>query len=344
MSSYSELLQDVEWGYNRDHEPLPQINLCMLTGVTSRLPIYQVLYSGSLKDVSTLTTTLAKMDAIADGRPLLAVMDKGFFSTRNLNAMLRHTPTIPFLIAVPFTTGFATRMVASERKDINRLQHTLVLGEDSLRAVTKERAWNAQHSLYTHVYYHALKAVTRREELYAQVTELKERAEADPASAKADATAQKYLIVRKSAHTSSGYTVNIREEVVAKELNTAGWLVIVSTQITDAKAALTIYRNKDIVEKGFLRLKVNLNLGRLRVHSDDRMQNKVFIGFIALILLSHLHNVMLDQNLYKQITLKKLLLTLAKLRVQHIHGHRILFPSTKEQKAIYKAFGVKEPM
>ena len=132
--------------------------------------------------------------------------------------------------------------------------------------------------------------------------------------------------------------------MVAKELNTAGWLVIVSNQITDAKAALTIYRNKDIVEKGFLRLKVNLNLGRLRVHSDDRMQNKVFIGFIALILLSHLHNVMLDQNLYKQMTLKKLLLTLAKLRVQHIHGHRILFPSTKEQKAIYKAFGVKEPM
>ena len=316
----------------------------MLTGVTSRLPIYQALYSGSLKDVSTLTTTLAKMDAIADGRPVLAVMDKGFFSTRNLNAMPRHTPTIPFLIAVPFTTGFATRMVASERKDIDRLQHPLVLGEDSLRAVTKERAWNAQHSLYTHVYYHALKAVTRREELYAQVTELKERAEADPASAKADATAQKYLIVRISAHTSSGYTVNIREEVVAKELNTARWLVIVSTQITDAKAALTIYRNKDIVEKGFLRLKVNLNLGRLRVHSDDRMQNKVFIGFIALILLSHLHNVMLDQNLYKQMTLKKLLLTLAKLRVQHIHGHRILFPSTKEQKAIYKAFGVKEPM
>ena len=132
--------------------------------------------------------------------------------------------------------------------------------------------------------------------------------------------------------------------MVAKELNTAGWLVIVSNQITDAKAALTIYRNKDIVEKGFLRLKVNLNLGRLRVHSDDRMQNKVFIGFIALILLSHLHNVMLDQNLYKQMTLKKLLLTLAKLRVQHIHGHRILFPLTKEQKAIYKAFGVKEPM
>ncbi|MGW8956308.1 hypothetical protein [Paenibacillus sp. NPDC055715] len=60
-SSYSELIPDVEWGYNRDKEQLPQINMCMLMGETSRPPpIYQVLYSGSLKDVSTLETTLFK--------------------------------------------------------------------------------------------------------------------------------------------------------------------------------------------------------------------------------------------------------------------------------------------
>ena len=344
MSSYSELLQDVEWGYNRDHDHLPQVNLCMMMGETSRLPIYQVLYSGSLKDVSTLDTTLAKMDAISGGKPVLAVMDKGFFSTRNVNTMLNRTPPLRFIIAVPFTTGFAKRMIVSERKDIDHLQHTLVLGEDSLRAVTKERAWNAQHRLHTHVYYHALKAVTRREDLYAQVTVLKERAEADPLSALTDRAAKKYLIIRKSVHTPSGYTVNLREAVVAKELDTAGWLVVVSNHVADAREALAIYRHKDVVEKGFLRLKITLNLGRLRVHRDDRMQNQVFIGFVALILMSHLHKVMLDQDLYQRMTMKQLLLTLSKLRVQHIHGQRILFPLTKEQKAIYKAFGVKDPV
>ncbi len=166
-----------------------------------------------------------------------------------------------------------------------------------------------QPVLSTHVYYHALKAVTRQEEVYAQVTVLKDRAEVDPPSALADAVAKKYLIIRQSAHTPSGYTVNIRDEVVAKELQTAGWLVVVSNDVVDAKQALAIYRHKDVVEKGFLRLKVTLDLGRLRVHRDDRMQNKVFIGFIALILLSHLHNVMLNQNLYQRTTLKKLLLT-----------------------------------
>ena len=60
----------------------------MLMGETSRLPVYQTLYSGSLKDVSTLTTTLSKWKAVSAGRPTLLVMDKEFYSTANVNAML----------------------------------------------------------------------------------------------------------------------------------------------------------------------------------------------------------------------------------------------------------------
>ena len=37
-------------------------------------------------------------------------------------------------------------------------------------------------------------------------------------------------------------------------------------------------------------------------------------------------------------------MTLAKLRVQKINGHRILFPLTKEQKAIFKSFNIAEPV
>ena len=129
-----------------------------------------------------------------------------------------------------------------------------------------------------------------------------------------------------------------------RDRSTAGWLVIISNDVADAKEAIIIYREKDVVEKGFLRLKNSLDLGRLRVHREDSMQNKVFVGFISLILMSQIHKVMLDNGLYKKMTMKKLLMTLSKLRVQEINGTRILFPLTKEQKDIYKAFNVAEPV
>lgn len=342
-SSYSTGIQDVEWGYNRDNEQLAQINLCMLMGETSRLPVYQVPYSGSLKDVSTLETTLSKMDAISAKKKTLIVMDKGFFSTRNVNAMLNRQGPIRFVIAMPFTSKFAQKMVDSERKDIDCLDKTLVIGEQSLRAVTKNRAWSKDHQLYIHVYYDAMKGAKIREELYAYVTALKERAEADPEAAQSDESL-KYLIIRKSEHAPTGYTINVREEVVAKKLKNAGWLVVLSNDVVDAKQALIIYRQKDVVEKGFWRLKTQLDLGRLRVHRDDSMQNKLFIGFIALILMSYLHTVMSDKALYKKMTIKKMMMTLSKLRIQNINGSRILFPLTKEQKMIYNAFSVNEPV
>ena len=343
VSSYSRLIDEVEWGYNRDHEELPQINLCMLMGASSMLPIYQTIYSGSLKDVSTLKTTLAKMDTLSRGKPLLLVMDKGFFSTKNINELFNNS-LLRFIIAVPFTTSFAKNQVSSERKDIDCVENTLVIGSDSIRGVSKIRSWNKGQKVFVHVYCNALKAMKAREELYAHVAVLRERAQKDPAGAMQRDEYKKYLLIRHSEKAASGYTINIKKDIIDKELSHAGWMVLLSNHVSDAKEALIIYRGKDVVEKGFLRLKRSLDLGRLRIHRENSMQNKTFVCFLALILLSKIHKVMLDQGLYKKMTLKKLLMTLSKLRVQVINGTRILFPLTKEQKNIYKAFGVDEPV
>jgi hypothetical protein len=116
-SSYSELIESAEWGYNRDKEKLPQINICLLMGYQSGYPIYQSAYSGSLKDVTTLQSTMRGFKAIAGEKPMVAVMDKGFFSTKNANAMLSPKHHADFIIAVPFTSKFALGLVESESRD-----------------------------------------------------------------------------------------------------------------------------------------------------------------------------------------------------------------------------------
>jgi len=313
-------------------------------GEKSGLPIYQTVYSGSLKDVSTLKTTLSKMNALSKGKPALIVMDKGFFSTKNINAMLNDTANLRFIISVPFTSNFAKKQVEGERKDIDSLQNTIVSGGDSIRGVTKLRSWNKDHKVHTHIYFNAIKATKLRENLYAHVTLLKERAEAHTVASLHDDDYGKYLLIRNSEKSPSGYTISIKEDAIKNELETAGWMILISNDVTDTKEAIRIYREKDVVEKGFLRLKNSLDLGRLRVHREDTMQNKISVGFISLILATHIHKVMLEKELYKRMTMKKLLLTLSKLRVQVVNGTRILFPLTKDQKVIYKAFNIDEPV
>jgi hypothetical protein len=80
-------INECEWGYSRDGEKLPQVNLCMLLGGKTRLPVYQTLYAGSLKDVSTLKTTLSLAFSLGKKR-LTLVMDKGFYSKNNVETLL----------------------------------------------------------------------------------------------------------------------------------------------------------------------------------------------------------------------------------------------------------------
>lgn len=344
-SSYSELIDDVEWGYNRDHDNLPQVNLCMLMGETRRLPLYQSLYSGSQKDVRTLTRTLAQFEAITGNRAITVVMDKGFFSTHNINYMLKDTGNGPvkFLISVPFTAAFAKKQVESERKDIDSVENTILINGYSLRAVTKERTWDKEHKLYTHIYYNAKKALGIREELYTTVALLRQKATENPEKCLHDEDCQKYLIIRKSEKQSSGYTISIRTDVLEKSLQTAGWVVLISNVNSDAQKAMSIYRDKDVVEKGFLRMKNSIDLGRLRVHSDNAVQGKLFVGFVASVLMSGINKVMADKDLYRKYTMKELLRVLAKLRIQEINGQYILAPLSKEQRMIFEAFNLSLP-
>jgi len=334
VSSYSELIDDVEWGYNRDGDDLPQVNLCMLMGETSRLPIYQTIYQGSLTDVSTLKTTLAKFDRITSGSNILAVMDKGFYSKKNIDDLL--TDGKKFVIAVPFSNNFAKKQIEECRNSIDDFSNNIVVGSDTLRAITKKRKWGNKY-IYAHVFYNPIKAVIDRENLYKTIADMIERATEQPEKYKDNKKFNQYLDILPVEGDT--YSIKVKTDVVANARKYSGWLLIITNSIKNATEALNIYRSKDVVEKGFLKLKHSLDLSRVRMHSDATLHGKIFVCFVALILLSRIHNVMADKDLYKTYTMKQLMKTLSKRRSQKIGIDKIEYPITKEQKQIYSAFG-----
>jgi transposase len=347
VSSYSEMIDEVEWGYNRDGERLPQVNLCMLLGGKSRLPVYQSLYNGSIKDVSTLKTTLSLAFRIQENR-LTLVMDKGFFSIKNVKTLLSGVLKSKFILAVPWTVSFAGEQVERERGGIDSFSNVIVMGKEVLRGVSRRLDWPEMKSgsvcpLHVHIYYNLTTADEKKNRLYGYAAFLLEQAKKDPCDKRYEQEFKKYLVIRKLNKTGA-VSVWLREEVLEKELRHAGWMILISNHSKDAKEALRIYRAKDVIEKGFLKLKNNLDLNRLRSHGDTTMRGKVFMSFIALIILSHIHQVMLKAGLYKTMTKLELIRYMEKLKVQYIKGDRILFPVSKLQKNILDAFGVKYPL
>ena len=112
----------------------------------------------------------------------------------------------------------------------------------------------------------------------------------------------------------------------------------------DAKTALEIYRNKDVVEKAFGNLKERLNMRRMLVSSEQSLEGKLFVEFIALIYLSYIKKQMQEQQLFKKYTMQTLLDKLDVIECFEHPKHKLRVGEVlQKQKDIYKAMGVNVP-
>jgi transposase len=72
----------------------------------------------------------------------------------------------------------------------------------------------------------------------------------------------------------------------------------------DAITALELYHNKDVIEKAFGNLKELLNMRRTLVSSEQSLEGKLFVQFVALIYLSYIKKQMQVSGLFKNYTLQ----------------------------------------
>ncbi len=337
VSSYSEFIDYIRWGYNRDGENLPHVNLLMLTSEESRLHIYYRILSGSIKDVSTIDESLASLESLGS-RSIHLVMDKGFFSEANINALYNNH--YRFSVGVPFTSSIAKRAVEENREGIDSHNNFISIGDDDLYAVTKCSKWNG-HRCYIHTYYDSIRAELENKKFthkllqcYDELINCNERSENREFY-------NEYFIVKDLP--KRGRKVQYNEEAISKHKgNNIGWFVMISNKTKDAAEALRAYRQKDVVEKGFDDLKNDLDMKRLRIHSNASMEGRIFIQFIALILTAYLKNIMEEHEWTRNHNLQEIFSEMKSLKQVSIEGKRkkLITTPTKRQREIIELYQI----
>lgn len=336
VSSWSKMIQYVEYGYNRDKENLPQINLAMLYGEQSRLPVFARVYPGSIKDASTLEGMVDFIEQLKI-KQMRFVMDKGFFASDGLYRLL--DKYIKFSVGVPFTTKLAKESTERCLDTIASPLNAIEVDGHIYYAETISSKMNDRR-IYIHVYYNEERHTLERTVLMNKILKLEESLKNGNTKI-TDTTAKKYFTFHKS---KNGMNIHRREDVIDEETRLSGYFVIMTNDCKDPKEILGIYRTKDVVEKSFDNLKNDLDMDRLRIHSDAAMEGRVFIGFISLIITSYIRNVMRQKNMYKSFTFNTLLLELKKQKlIEFANGKELLTELTAKQKTIYKAFSIPQP-
>jgi transposase len=98
---------------------------------------------------------------------------------------------------------------------------------------------------------------------------------------------------------------------------------------------LTTHRERDIVEKGFKKMKNDIQSLSLNTNKDSTTKGFIFICFIGLIIRMRLLNIMRETKIIEEYTVESLLLELEKIRKVGLqNGEVIVTELTRKQKEI----------
>lgn len=279
------------------------------------------------------------------------VMDRGFYSEANINDLYRNH--LKFLIAAKKSLKFV-------RDRLDQVRDTIRTWTDynqkhDLYAVTIKTNWDysqerpykgdilkGSRRMYMHIYFNSERALEDERNLNALLCRLEEELTNGTTLPEHERLYAKYFDVTQTP--IRGTKVTAREDALAEARKNYGFFVLLSNEVKEAVTALEIYRNKDLVEKAFGNLKERLNFNLTGVSSDQILDGKLFVEFIALIYLSSLKKKMQDGNLFKKYTMQEFLDELDIIECFEYPGYeRRIGEVTKKQMELYEAIGVAPP-
>jgi transposase len=335
VSSYSQTMTDVEYGYNRDCEDLPQFNLGLFADESTKLPLYYNRYNGSLTDKTNLSYVLeyAKSVGISDVK---FVVDGGFINEDSFQNLSKHAKS--FTIGIPASLNISEEMLETHSQGIEK--YTNKLDGQEIYCVEKMTEYYGVDGRLM-LFYDSMAHAQLCNEMSGRIRLLSAELSGLKRYPKNKLKRySQYFIITKHA-TGGGFDFETDDENIDKLRFRKGFFLIFSTDWNATHDDILYhYRAKDAAEKLFDQMKIDMQGNRIRTHNEQTTNGKTFVTFIALairtFMLSKLKQFLSDNSF----SLKKVFNQLENITIitSSTKG-RFTKALTKKQKDILSAFG-----
>ena len=343
LSSHSSLMRLLEYGYNRDGLSLPQINLSLIMDKDLGIPVMYDIYPGSISDVTTLTGTLTKLEA-QGVKDYTAIMDRGFFSQNNLVEMLDRG--ISFIIAATFQLKEMKSLLTEAQRDIENVEYLQKFKEHTIyaKAVSLSVGY---HELQGYLYYDPKREHEEKEAFTSRLFDIREDIatirikNGQLASIRFFEKAGKFKNLFDWKQVDNRIEATIRQNAVAQRVNRMGKFMLFHSGDMDWMTCLSLYRERDEIEKEIEVMKSDLDVLPLNTHKDCTTSGFLFIVFLGLIIRSRLLRMMTEAGLLKKYSILGMLLEMEKFRKVTLADDQIITTEmTKKQRLIMEALNL----
>lgn len=343
ISTYSQMISLLEYGYNRDNLDLPQINFSMIVDKEKGIPVMYDLYPRSISDVTTLKNTIKKLqeEGVHD---YTLIMDKGFISTANIESLVSNdlsfiVPPSQTIKSVKEKTSEIHKTIYDpqnlnvyEGEPIFTMQVDINVGELNVKGYAyydQKREHQERNSFFKGL--HATLEMLEKVDL---------RRWMDPKMVFIS-LAKRYASYLTWKVKDNKFEIKVKKNAVSQRVNKMGKFILLYRGNLEWDECLSLYRSKDIVEKGFYFLKNYIEVPPANVKKNSTLKGHLFICFVSLIIRMKLMKEMKEAKLNKKFSVESLIVQLEKNKILLLsEGEQIVMERTKKQKEILDALGI----
>jgi len=379
ISWYGCGINMASWGHNRDHEDLPQVNYALLCARSTGMPLFAWPLDGSICDVRTLKNTMEFLDKL-NYKPECLMMDRGFACMGNITYLFKQGYV--FLQALRVNANWIHDIIDAGKDARLRPDSMLKVEDRTYYASTSICQWvtvkriNKRGAAVEETFVYQCKR-TKGEKYTAQDEEqilsqypckvhvlfcqelvggqwdkFMERLNKEYDRLIKDESAlpvselKQYFIIEKHKWARKR-TVEFAMDNIAKHRNNyAGYICFITNDktIATAKDALEEYSTRDYIEKDFDELKNDLDMRRIRVHTDCRMKARLLIQFIAEIYLREIRVRLRNSDECKKMTRKQISSHIKGIyKIKFMGKYKDVCPElSKSQRSILDALGFSD--
>jgi transposase len=296
--------------------------------------MFYVTYSGSIVDKSHLENMMAYNEGLGIEN-VSFVMDRGFATTDNAEYM--RSKGYPFILGTGLNLKAIQQTFVENKQNIQDAKN-YILDEKVYGLAIKGRFYRIAATL--HVFYDPESISQQTADFFRKIAvienELSQLKNLDDAQLK---KYSKYFVITIS---ENGFSYERNNEKINEFRERLGYFFILTNKDLSPQEVVSIYRKRDVIEKGFDEIKNGLDMSRLRTHSSKTTDGKMFCAFLSLIcrlcMQNKLRKIMDDNNFSNERVFREL----AKIRAIKVDANkRLLNPLTKMQKDILIALGFK---
>ena len=281
----------VEYGHPKDDKGLPVFNYSIAYDTTNSTPLFYEAYPGSNPDVKQIQEMLAKAKGYGYEK-VGFILDRGYFSKGNIKFL--DDCGYNFVIMVKGIKKLVNQVIRSVRGKFEQERENSIRNHKVSGITVKSPLYPTDtKDRYFHVYYNGAKAVKEREELEKRIDQyaryIKKHRGGNPTLEKSVLKYFEPVYFHEGQEDQQLMSAVERFAVSNEDIKMCGYFVIITSEKMTAQEALDLYKSRDASEKLFRGDKAYLGNQSMRVYSNESMESKIFIEFVALIIRNRLY-------------------------------------------------------